>query len=227
MRAALVIVAAGSGSRVGATGPDGVPVNKVLLGLGDTTVLGAGVRTAMKVDAITRIVVVIRPEDRDLVTATLSPILGPAEALLVDGGETRHGSEFNALTALAAEIESGEIDVVAIHDAARPLAAASLFAEVIDAPGRRGGAVPVVELPGLIGRGLEPVEAGLVGVQTPQAFRAGPLLEAYRLAADFDGTDTAAVFAAHCDLEIAAVPSSATNLKVTWPGDVAAAERLA
>jgi 2-C-methyl-D-erythritol 4-phosphate cytidylyltransferase len=70
----------------------------------------------------------------------------------------------------------------------------------------------------------------LVGVQTPQAFRAVPLLAAYRSAdADgFEGTDTASCLERYSPaLRIAAVPSSSLNLKVTFPEDLALATALA
>ena len=81
----------------------------------------------------------------------------------------------------------------------------------------------------LVPREASPTTPGeLVGVQTPQAFRAAPLLAAYR-AADRDGfvgTDTASCVEAYTDLEIRCVPSPATNVKITYPHDVALAERL-
>ena len=66
-------------------------------------------------------------------------------------------------------------------------------------------------LPGLLGRDLRPVADDLVGVQTPQAFRAAPLLAAYRRAAadGFEGTDTAACFERYADLPVVAVPGGA------------------
>ena len=50
------------------------------------------------------------------------PYLGDGEVLLVPGGDTRHASEWAALRVLADEIDAGVITVVAVHDAARPLA---------------------------------------------------------------------------------------------------------
>ncbi|WP_269204047.1 IspD/TarI family cytidylyltransferase [Nocardioides sambongensis] len=70
----------------------------------------------------------------------------------------------------------------------------------------------------------------LAGVQTPQAFRAQPLRRAYLAAAEngFEGTDTAACLErlAPAGFRIMAVPGSASNLKVTWPEDLATAEAL-
>jgi 2-C-methyl-D-erythritol 4-phosphate cytidylyltransferase len=231
---AVVILAAGSGTRVGAGR------NKVLLPLGGVPVLVWSVRAALALPDVRRVVLVVRADERDDVAAAVVPHLGDREVLVVDGGATRHGSESNALRALAPDIEAGEIDVVAIHDGARPLAGAPLFAATLAAARAHGGAIPVVALPGLLARAPEgdpPPEAGagartppvgLAGVQTPQAFGAAPLLAAYRRAGEdgFDGTDTAACLERYADVRVVPVPSSPVNLKITFPEDVALAGRL-
>ena len=221
-RAAVVILAGGSGSRVGAD------VNKVLLPLGPLPVLVHSLRTALLVSGVHRLVVVVRPEDRDEVAAAVQPHLGEHDLWLVDGGARRHDSEWQAIRALRPDIEAGELDVVAIHDAARPLASASLFGNTIAAAAEHGGAIPVVPAVGLLCREQGPFPRDVVAVQTPQAFRADALLASYlRADADgFAGTDTASCLERYTDVEIAAVPSSASNLKVTFPEDVALAERL-
>ena len=121
------------------------------------------------------------------------------------------------------------MDVVAIHDGARPLAGRELFAATIAAARDGGGAIPVVRLPGLLARDGRALPPELDGVQTPQAFRATELLAAYTAAAaeGFEGTDTAACWARYCDLPVVAVPSSPVNLKITFPEDLDLALRLA
>lgn len=221
-RAAVVILAGGSGSRVGAG------VNKVLLPLGPLPVLVHSLRTALLVSGVHRLVVVVRPEDRDEVAAAVQPHLGEHDLWLVDGGPQRHDSEWQAIRTLRPDIEAGELDVVAIHDAARPLASASLFASTIAAAAEHGGAIPVVPAAGLLCREPGPLPRDVVAVQTPQAFRADALLASYLRAHEdgFTGTDTASCLERYADLRIAAVPSSAANLKVTFPEDVALAEAL-
>jgi 2-C-methyl-D-erythritol 4-phosphate cytidylyltransferase len=126
---------------------------------------------------------------------------------------------------LAATIESGELDVVAIHDGARPLAGVALFDAVVASAREHGGALPVTPLPAVLPRS----DRELVAVQTPQAFAASALLAAYRAAEadDFEGTDTASCVERYApDVTIAAVNSSAHNLKVTYPEDVSLADRL-
>jgi 2-C-methyl-D-erythritol 4-phosphate cytidylyltransferase len=221
--AAVVILAAGAGRRVGAGS------NKVLLPLGDRPVLAWSVCDALALDDVRRVLVVVRPGEMPVVADALGPHLGDGEVGLVEGGVTRHASEWCALAALRPEIETGAIDVVAIHDGARPLAGTALFAAAIGAARQHGGAIPCVRLTGVISRDGAGLPAELDGVQTPQAFRAAELLAAYERAdADgFEGTDTAACWARYTDLPVAAVPSTPANLKITFPEDLALALSLA
>jgi 2-C-methyl-D-erythritol 4-phosphate cytidylyltransferase len=222
MPVAVVILAAGSGSRVGAE------VNKVLLPLRDAPVLVWSVRDALALPDVRRLVIVVRPEDRAAVEAAVAPHLGDREAIVVDGGATRHASEWAALRVLAPDIDSGEVDVLVVHDGARPLAGAALWQAVVEAARSAGGAIPVVPMTQVLRADLTRVTQEVGGVQTPQAFRAVDVLAAYTSAAadGFEGTDTAACVTAYRDIDVAAVPSSALNLKVTFPEDVALAAEL-
>ncbi len=226
-RTAAVLLAAGAGSRVGARREDR-PVNKVLLEIAGIPILARSVRTVLDVAGVHRVVLVVRPEDREEVAEAVAPHLGAHDLWVVDGGSQRHDSEWRALRTLAADIEDGEIDVVAIHDAARPLAPEALWRAVIDKAAEHGAAIPVAAVPRLSHRDGMRAQAGLVGVQTPQAFRAQELLDAYRRAdrEGFVGTDTASCLARYGSSVVHGVPSTAANLKVTFPEDVALAERL-
>lgn len=242
--AAIVVLGAGSGTRVGAG------VNKVLLPLAGRPLLAWSVATALEVAGVGPVVVVCRPGERTTVARALQPTLddaagrapegaAPREVLLVDGGATRHASEMAALTLLAPAIADGSVDVVALHDGARPLASRELFETVIAQARAAGGAVPTHLLPGLLPRdpGAPPHGWGAgapAGVATPQAFRAAPLVAAYTAAeeAGFDGTDTAVTYARFAPTAdgtpgtVRAVPGSSQNLKVTFAEDVALAEQL-
>ena len=221
MSAAVVILAAGTGSRVGAE------VNKVLLPLGDRPVLVWSVSAALAVEDVRRVLLVVRPGEQHDVAEAVSPHLGDGEVGVVEGGETRHASEWAALRALAPEIESGAIDVVAIHDGARPLAGSDLFASTSTRHGSTAARCPSYPSARSCRTDGGPVAGDLVAVQTPQAFRADALLAAYRAAdADgFEGTDTASCLERYGDLRIAAVPSTSGNLKITFPDDVGLAAR--
>ncbi|WP_249666161.1 IspD/TarI family cytidylyltransferase [Nocardioides faecalis] len=239
--AAAVVLGAGSGSRVGAE------VNKVLLPLRGVPLLAWSVRTALATPGVGPVVVVCRAGERAEVAHLLGEHLAEDledrapghEVLLVDGGSTRQASEQAALDVLAPRIADGAVDVVAIHDGARPLADVELWQRAVAVAREHGGAVPAHDLPGLLPRagGALPIAGTdrLVGVQTPQAFRAAPLVASYAAARaeGFDGTDTAATYARYAEAAgheaagtIRAVPSGPRNLKVTFADDLALAAEL-
>jgi 2-C-methyl-D-erythritol 4-phosphate cytidylyltransferase len=224
VRAAVVVLAAGAGTRVGAE------VNKVLLALAGVPVVARSVRTARAVPGVERVVLVVREGDQEAVRRAVEPELGDGgpDVAMVVGGATRHRSEWAALALLVPAIEAGEIDVVAMHDAARPLATVALYDAVLAAAMRLGGAIPVVRLRDLVAADGATLPRVLVGVQTPQAFGARPLLDAHRAAAadGFEATDTAGILARYTDLSVAAVDSDEHNLKLTVADDFVVAEAL-
>ncbi len=224
MRAAVVVLAAGAGTRVGAE------VNKILLPLRGVPVVARSVTTALAVPGVRRVVLVVRDGEQDAVRAAVEPHLADRapEVAMVAGGPTRHASEWEALSLLADEIEAGEIDVVAMHDAARPLASPDLYQRVLAAAAEHGGAIPVAPLDHLVDLDGADLPDRLVGVQTPQAFRAADLLAAHRAArADgFEATDTAGCLAAYAGGTVVAVASDAGNLKLTVADDFVVAEAL-
>lgn len=224
MRAAVVVLAAGAGTRVGAE------VNKVLLPLRGIPVVARSVTTALAVPGVRRVVLVVRDGEQETVRAAVEPYLHDLlpEVAMVSGGPTRHASEWQALSLLAADIEAGEIDVVAMHDAARPLATQDLFERVLAAAAEHGGAIPVAPLDHLVDLDGGALPSPLVGVQTPQAFGAADLLAAHRAAQEdgFEATDTAGCLAAYADVAVVAVASDAGNLKLTVADDFVLAEAL-
>lgn len=221
MRIAVVVLAAGSGTRFGHS------TNKVWLPLNGLRIISHSLLNATKSFPKCRAVLVIDPADFELAGEVLAREIPQIPVELVNGGGTRHDSELNALSHLASDIEAGHIDIVLIHDGARPLASSRLFSEVALAAQRHGGALPAID--------VDPLEIDLVTadriarVQTPQAFRAKEVLAAYIRAEEegFTGTDTAACMEQYFpDTESVAVPGEVTNIKITYPHDLALAEKI-
>lgn len=226
-----VVLAAGSGTRMGADR------NKAYLPLAGRHMVSWSLQTLADVSEVARIVLVIRTDDRPSALEALARDLPGLRVEIIDGGASRHDSEYRALTYLAPDIASGAIDVVLLHDAARPLAGAAMMRSAVDVARRFGGAIPGIETYDLAtvdtGGNLEQLGSDhrFVRVQTPQAFRARTLLDAYAAAAaeGFEGTDTSSSverFADPAAVEVHVFPGDPRNMKVTFARDRHLAERL-
>ena len=222
--AAAVVLASGSGVRVGGER------NKVYLPLGGRSVAAWSLRTLATVPGIGALVLVIRPQDEDLVAAMLADELPGCDVEVVHGGVARQDSELMALRHLAPRIHTGEVDVVLIHDAARPLVTPELAAAVQAATREYGGAVPGVPRDGLTmasedGSVAEADLGTMMAMQTPQGFLAAPLLDSYeRAAADgFTGTDTASCMTRYTGAPVRCIPGDERNIKITYPHDLVTA----
>ncbi|GAA3223169.1 IspD/TarI family cytidylyltransferase [Pseudonocardia petroleophila] len=216
-----MVLAGGSGSRVGADR------NKVYLPVAGRSVLAWSIDALAGAPGVGPVVLVVRAGDRDLARRVLDEEVEHAAAVeVVDGGATRQGSELAGLRALAARIGSGAVDVVLVHDGARPLAGPALVAEVLRVARESGGAVPGLlraDLAVADGAGGLVAPARLTAVQTPQGFRAAPLLAAYEEAEreGFAGTDTASCVERFApDLAVRVVAGDPRNIKVTYRHDL-------
>lgn len=204
-----VVVAGGGGARFGRP--------KQFAVLAGRRVVDRSVDAARSVAS--GVVVVVPPG-----TPADEPVARSAD-VVVPGGATRSESVRAGLRA----VPEGA-DVVVVHDAARPLAAADLFRAVVDAVlGGSDAAIPVVPVGDTVKRVHDGVVTatldrdGLVLVQTPQAFRASALRRAH--ARGGDATDDAALVES-AGGRVVVVPGDPRNFKITHPHDLAVAEVL-
>jgi 2-C-methyl-D-erythritol 4-phosphate cytidylyltransferase len=215
-----VLVAAGTGSRLGGEHP------KAFVALGERPLLAESLERLDLSDWIDAIVVAA-PADWEEPTILLAEELVASKvASVVTGGATRAESVRNALAEVAADAL-----VVLVHDAARPLVDDEVLERVL--AGLAEGVDGVV--PGLavsdtvkrVERGVvvETVaREGLVTVQTPQAFIAARLRSAY--AGDLTGATDCASLVERAGGRIGVVDGDPRLLKVTTPDDLALVERL-
>ena len=218
---ASVVLAAGSGTRFGHD------INKVWLPLNGRHIISRSLTNAAANFKDARIILVINPADEEFARKALAADAMPTSIEIVYGGASRHESEFNALQYLKPAIDAGDIDIVLIHDGARPLATPELFSAIADGAANHGGAIPTIALDA---REMDSTrEESVARVQTPQGFKAQPLLAAYEKSIEegFVGTDTAACMEEFFpEVKILAVPGDVFNFKITYPQDLAIAERL-
>ena len=222
-----IVLAAGAGTRVGTSR------NKVYLPLAGRRIVTWSLELFRLVPGIGRLVLVVRNDDRELAKEVLDREFPDVPVDVVVGGETRHESEYLALLHLADEIRRGEIDIVLVHDAARPLTTLKVVEEVLVTAMRTGGAIPALPLEDVVGvdeagRMSDAGHTDLIRVQTPQAFRSDRLLAAYESAAEdgFTGTDTASCVERYEALPVQVVAGDPSNIKVTYADDLFMAELL-
>ncbi|UOE45995.1 2-C-methyl-D-erythritol 4-phosphate cytidylyltransferase [Agromyces larvae] len=219
---AVIVVAAGSGTRLGRAEP------KAFVPLAERTILEVALDGVLGMRETPHVVLVV---PADLVDAARAAAVASAEAAgapldVVAGGATRQESVARGLAVLP-----HVVDTVLVHDAARPLTPSPVFDEVAAAVRARGhGVIPALEVVDTIkrvdsGRVLETVDRStLAAVQTPQGFPRETLDRAYaEAAAEF--TDDAALVQA-AGLAVDVVHGDARAFKITVPADLHRAEQL-
>lgn len=209
---AIIIVAAGRGSRVGGAVP------KQWRDLGGLPVLA---RTLAACAGPWRVLLVLASEDM-----ARGLELTAGRVTLVAGGDSRDVSVRNALEALDG---SGVVRVL-IHDGARPFVSAALIGRVLAALDRHDGAAPALPVTDALWRGeagrvasVQP-RGGLLRAQTPQGFRYAAILAAHRAHAGTAADDVEVALAA--GLDVAVVAGEQDNIKITWSEDFARGERI-
>ncbi len=214
-----VVLAAGSGTRLGAG------TNKVWLPLGGRELATWSFKWLIETELFDRYVLVVHQSEREFAREVFAKHV-PVPVDIVDGGNSRHGSESRALEYLAPTIESGDCKLVLIHDGARPLAGPTLIRNIVSAAENNGGALPYLETAVLHGSAHD---AEIVRVQTPQVFSAKEILDAYRKAGtdNFEGSDTSMCMEKYYPkLKVECVRGTALNIKVTYPQDLVMVEHL-
>lgn len=220
VRVAVAIPAAGVGARMGER-------PKQYLELAGEPVLLRALRPFLAHDAVTCVVVALPPADAPAPPPWLAGLSG--RVTLVAGGATRGDSVRAAL-----ERTPADVDVVLIHDAARPLVTAAVIDRCVEAAARGVGAVaawPVTDTVKEVdefGRVVATPDRGRFWrVQTPQAFPREMILQAYRAAATegLEATDDAALVERYGG-RVVVVEGAPDNIKLTRPEDLAVAETL-
>lgn len=214
---AVIVVAAGSGTRLGAAEP------KAFVDLAGRTLLEHALDAVRALPEPTQIIVVAPASHLELAQRVLGE-----DGIAVVGGATRSESVAAGLAVLAPSVAT-----VLVHDAARALTPTSLFGSVIDTVRMTGsGVVPAlpvvdtlkrVDLHGTVLGTADRSE--LAAAQTPQGFPATQLAQAYAQAVSSGSTgdtDDAATFAA-AGFEVITIPGDARAFKITTAEDLARA----
>ncbi|MGX1934600.1 bifunctional 2-C-methyl-D-erythritol 4-phosphate cytidylyltransferase/2-C-methyl-D-erythritol 2,4-cyclodiphosphate synthase [Microbacterium resistens] len=224
-RVAIIVVAAGSGTRLGAAAP------KAFVGIDARTILRHALDGVFAAAPAQVVIVAPRGYEGEAESDAFAAA-GERRDLVrvVTGGATRQQSVAAGLRALW-----GDVETVLVHDAARALTPPetidAVLAAVLDGAG--AGVIPALPVVDTLKRvaGDDVVDVvdreTLAAAQTPQGFPRAALDLAYaRAAADgIEYTDDAALFAA-AGHPVRRIPGSARGFKITTPEDLERARRL-
>lgn len=223
-KASAIIVAAGRGSRMKTN------INKQYLLLNGKPVLAHTIEAFEKSDCISEIIVVINKNDHDFFSnSILKPYNFYKISAVVEGGDDRQASVYNGLSCVSTEVE-----IVVVHDGARPLITPDIIQNSVDIAAKDGVAcvgVPVKDTIKKVDKELNveytPNRSFLWAIQTPQTFCKDILLSAHKSAAikGFRGTDDS-VLAERLGYKVRMVMGSYTNIKITTAEDIAFAETI-
>ena len=220
---AVIIPAAGRSTRFGGA------EKKPYVGLDGRPVWQRAAELFWTRSDVARVYVVVSADDREHFLSRYAHVIAFASAEVIAGGAERFDSVANALARVP-----DSVDLVAVHDAVRPLTPTPLIDAVFAAAGQHGAAMLAVPVADTLKRvdaenritATVPRE-GLWQAQTPQVFRRDWLADAYARRAEFTGsiTDDAQLVEA-AGRAVVVVPGSPANFKVTTRDDLELAEAV-
>ncbi len=204
----LILTAGGTSSRYGNT-------NKLLEKINDKTVIEETVSKFVDFDEIDEIII----SANNSIIEILSELLKNPKIKIIEGGNTRQKSVYNALQVIKNEY-------VLIHDGARPLIRKDTIAYVLEAVVDKNAVTVMTKTTDTIkevdstGRIIRTIDrAKLYNTQTPQAFKTSIIKEAHEKLKDGNYTDDCSMLEA-LNIPVYIVNGSYTNIKITIKSDL-------
>lgn len=219
MKKAIIIVAAGTGSRMGGKVP------KQYLQLHGRPIIIHTLEKFRRFDPEIKLIVVLAPAHRDLWAGMEASYEIARDCMLAMGGSSRYESVKNGLAPIDQDM------LVGIHDAVRPLVSQDTIMRCYDAAYREGSGIPVLEMDESVriqdGKGTyrQVDRSRIKRVQTPQVFRAESIKKAYQQNIRKDFTDDASVYETLYG-PVYLVEGNRENIKITTPLDLQLASLL-
>lgn len=229
---AVILPAAGSGSRMGQAGG----VSKVELPLAGRPVFAHALQRFLACPEVLEVLVAVPPGTEAAFSARHSFFLSDPRVRVVAGSPEGRFATVQAALGMVSPLATH----IAVHDAARPLVPAALLRGVWAAVSKHAAVVPVLPVADTLRRQPEPTvplgavvpREGLVGVQTPQVFEAQLLRRAYAALVELPPAERQAItddamLVERLGTPVHAVPGHPANLKLTRPADAELLEALA
>ena len=204
----LIITAGGTSSRYGST-------NKLLEIINDKTVIEETIAKFIDFDEIDEIIISANVS----IIPTLQEMFNNSKIKIIEGGNTRQKSVYNALQVVKNEY-------VLIHDGARPLIRKDTIAYVLEAVVDKNAVTVMTKTTDTIkevdtdGRIIRTIDRSkLYNTQTPQAFRTDIIKQAHEKLKDGNFTDDCSMLE-ELNIPVYIVNGSYTNIKITIKSDL-------
>jgi 2-C-methyl-D-erythritol 4-phosphate cytidylyltransferase len=218
MKRVAVIVAGGSGTRMG------MEVPKQFLQLNGKAILIHAISAFVHAYPDIHIVLVLPKEYIELAKELVGQESLTPNIEFVEGGATRFDSVKNGLQHI------NDAELIFVHDAVRCLVSTDLIQTCSESASQQGSAIPVIPVRDSMRRldtddqsSVIVNRENLVIVQTPQTFKKDILLSAFDVDYSPSFTDEASVVEA-AGYQVHLVPGEETNIKITFPNDLHYAE---
>lgn len=228
MKVIAIIPAGGKGLRAGSADKKSIATPKQYLKINNKELIAYTLEKFQHNKSINRIIIAAEPNYFDLLIGIVKKYKLTKVNLIVEGGETRQHSVFNALLSSDAD----KNDLIVVHDAARPLIPASVLSAAIETAKEKGNALVCIKARDTLIKAKKYVEEYLnrdevYYVQTPQIFKYRDLLSAMSRAfkENFIGTDES-ILVKKLGKKINIVEGSVFNFKVTTKEDIEMFEKL-
>jgi 2-C-methyl-D-erythritol 4-phosphate cytidylyltransferase len=218
MKKFVVIVAGGSGNRMGTEIP------KQFLELCGKPVLMHTLQVFHDFDPDSRLILVLPTAQQEFWSGLCLKHQFSLFHEVVSGGATRFDSVKNGLSLI------DELGIVFIHDGVRPLVSNETLRRCLETAEKSGNAIPVLPVNESLrkldgGQNISVDRSQFFSVQTPQTFRSQQILDAFKQEFDPAFTDDASV-AEKAGFSINMVEGNRENIKLTTPSDLIIAEAL-
>jgi len=212
MRVCAIIAAAGSGRRMGAG------KNKLLLKVGDKTVIEKTAEAFQKNENIDAIVIVSEIEEIKEIAKNYSKVIA-----VVPGGDTRQKSVYGGMMA------AKDYDILAVHDGARCFVSQEIISDAVQTAKDKGACVPVIDVIDTVKNVDGDIICGSVdresikAIQTPQCFKSELLFKAYEMG---DGNETDESSLVSKVANVYTCQGSRENIKITTKYDLLIADAI-
>lgn len=228
MKVIAIIPAGGKGLRAGSADKKSIATPKQYLKIKNKELIAYTLEKFQHNKSINRIIIAAEPNYFDLLIGIVKKYKLTKVNLIVEGGETRQHSVFNALLSSDAD----KNDLIVVHDAARPLIPANVLSTAIETAKEKGNALVCIKAKDTLIKAKKYVEEYLnrdevYYVQTPQIFKYRDLLSAMSRAfkENFIGTDES-ILVKKLGKKINIVEGSVFNFKVTTKEDIEMFKKL-